>query len=777
MVETKKLSEPSQDRSPDTPTQEQFDNTFRSQTPVASTPENTQSTTAPTPKQEVPTPQPTLPQKTAPQPAQVQEQPKPVVPKSVTWQPVFVERQLQMDLDKYVTDEELLQGIVSKDITKNHLNYLKATDPDKYSKAVKFLSSQDAKVRAQRIRDNMVANDVDQAEVVEPPTYQSELQKLQEQATSFYKFLIDETDKASTTFSAQDLYNQTVNTEELSAKREEANKIASELEELQLERNKIRQQVEDQYWDDVPQAVIEAEIAKRARSFTDREMLLQSRYRTALADYQGAEQDAQTQFKLALQDAQQQEQRKRNQLQMEFNISKEEFLTRQNFQIKALEAQQASIEAQREAQQDQIFAASVLDMYKDIPMEEKMVMMHMNATQLKDYLQMRNDYFAESEVELESHKMDDGSIAFFNKQWQVVTSYSPYGSYTETGGMSWLDARPSADQFPNQARAKNNNPAGITRSESFSKQLKEAGIPHKKGTPRPANEWGNYIMFDDMATGFEAYMFSVKNNHWHRTVSEFLQKWKWVGDTQEYAESIAWVAWVSLTAKVNDLDDASFNNLIMAQVERESPSLYWFVKDNAGWLEPWSIPYNKRYSQGNQKLLDDMKSINKDSGFSEVQSSYFKMEAVWNRYLSEWISTEGGKWPMDQTLITVFNKMLDPWSVVREGEYDRTSQGAAVISRAEALLQTIQQGGASITDEMRQEMVEVANTLYNQSIVWYNIRRQRFYDIAKYVAADPNLVNQYMPPISSYTARGWSIAAQVRDNVQEDEVDATSYLP
>jgi hypothetical protein len=49
---------------------------------------------------------------------------------------------------------------------------------------------------------------------------------------------------------------------------------------------------------------------------------------------------------------------------------------------------------------------------------------------------------------------------------------------------------------------------------------------------------------------------------------------------------------------------------------------------------------------------------------------------------------------MEQALIIMFNKMLDPGSVVREGEFDRTSQGQSVINAAEGWLQKLAAGGA-----------------------------------------------------------------------------------
>jgi hypothetical protein len=94
-----------------------------------------------------------------------------------------------------------------------------------------------------------------------------------------------------------------------------------------------------------------------------------------------------------------------------------------------------------------------------------------------------------------------------DQDWNIiaVAKDNPNERINITGGGEWLwDLRWLASQFPWQARAKNNNPAGITRNGNFDNPkpwttayaLQQAGIQYNKGTPRPWNEWGNYVTFN-----------------------------------------------------------------------------------------------------------------------------------------------------------------------------------------------------------------------------------------------------------------------------------------
>ena len=65
----------------------------------------------------------------------------------------------------------------------------------------------------------------------------------------------------------------------------------------------------------------------------------------------------------------------------------------------------------------------------------------------------------------------------------------------------------------------------------------------------------------------------------------------------------------------------------------------------------------------------------------------------------------------DQALGVLFQKMLDPTSVVRESEFARTPEGAAAINRLLAIAPQLRLGGLKLLDEDRNALVDMAQTL------------------------------------------------------------------
>ena len=63
---------------------------------------------------------------------------------------------------------------------------------------------------------------------------------------------------------------------------------------------------------------------------------------------------------------------------------------------------------------------------------------------------------------------------------------------------------------------------------------------------------------------------------------------------------------------------------------------------------------------------------------------------------------------VDQSLITLFNKMLDPKSVVRMSEYMRTEENTSLLSRLTSGFTQKISGGAKISDSDRKALVDMA---------------------------------------------------------------------
>lgn len=185
----------------------------------------------------------------------------------------------------------------------------------------------------------------------------------------------------------------------------------------------------------------------------------------------------------------------------------------------------------------------------------------------------------------------DGSdkYGFVDATKNTVTPYvSPTGE--ATGDLRYL-----ADQFPNQAWAKNNNPAGITWNANFDKWLgtarllQQAGIQYSKGTARPSNEWGNYVTFNTIEDGLRAQQIMMTQTYGNSTVGQMLSSWVGTSEWPNYAKQVASMAGVSTNTKVSDLSPEQLSTLQMAKIQKESPWLYKLLTQSTwtpptGWL-------------------------------------------------------------------------------------------------------------------------------------------------------------------------------------------------
>lgn len=87
----------------------------------------------------------------------------------------------------------------------------------------------------------------------------------------------------------------------------------------------------------------------------------------------------------------------------------------------------------------------------------------------------------------------------------------------------------------------------------------------------------------------------------------------------------------------------------------------------------------------------------------------------------------------DQAMITTFNKITDPGSVVRESEYARTPEGQSLIDNFTGRVERLKMGGAGITPEYRKQLVEDAKAIadgvgnnYNQILSGYEEMAGRY---------------------------------------------------
>jgi hypothetical protein len=100
----------------------------------------------------------------------------------------------------------------------------------------------------------------------------------------------------------------------------------------------------------------------------------------------------------------------------------------------------------------------------------------------------------------------------------------------------------------------------------------------------------------------------------------------------------------------------------------------------------------------------------------------------------------------DQALITVFNKITDPQSVVRESEYARTASDLSMLNRLKGKVEKWQKGGAGLTDEDRQALVTMATKFNQASEKRYGNRLKEYRGYFTNIGMD---ANQYLTPYGS----------------------------
>lgn len=133
-----------------------------------------------------------------------------------------------------------------------------------------------------------------------------------------------------------------------------------------------------------------------------------------------------------------------------------------------------------------------------------------------------------------------------------------------------------------------------------------------------------------------------------------------------------------------------------------------------------------------EKYQDKLKDYN------TVRQNFATMVESLNHAMAA--KDETSKAAADQALVTAYNKMLDPTSVVREAEYDRTGDAQAITDKFRGLVEKIQQGGAGLTDENRKDAVKMAQRVMGAVQKKYQSTRKYYKDIAERFGMDSSII-------------------------------------
>lgn len=94
----------------------------------------------------------------------------------------------------------------------------------------------------------------------------------------------------------------------------------------------------------------------------------------------------------------------------------------------------------------------------------------------------------------------------------------------------------------------------------------------------------------------------------------------------------------------------------------------------------------------------------------------------------------------DQILVVGFNKLIDPGSVVREGEFARSTEGQSLINRLKGKADAAISGGVGLTDQDRESIKDAVDRLYTDYLKSYATTAQQYRGYASELQADPDKI-------------------------------------
>lgn len=105
---------------------------------------------------------------------------------------------------------------------------------------------------------------------------------------------------------------------------------------------------------------------------------------------------------------------------------------------------------------------------------------------------------------------------------------------------------------------------------------------------------------------------------------------------------------------------------------------------------------------------------------------------------------------LDQALITLYNKMTDANSTVRESEYARTPENLSTVNRITGAIEKLKQGGAGLTDEDRDALVLGAKIITNERGASFSRAHASYSKLAQQYQIDPSLVTGTLPKFKPF---------------------------
>lgn len=160
-------------------------------------------------------------------------------------------------------------------------------------------------------------------------------------------------------------------------------------------------------------------------------------------------------------------------------------------------------------------------------------------------------------------------------------------------------------------------------------------------------------------------------------------------------------------------------------------------------------PDYEKYKQGQElqsrpemleraaSLRDEFNKSGVYKQFQEIERASMGLEEAYKLATAQDIESRIAS---DQALGVMFQKMLDPDSVVRESEYARTPEGAALLNRIAAIGPQLVKGGLRLGDQDRLALIEMTRKLYESAGGQFNKHYDRYSNLAQQYAVEPDLI-------------------------------------
>lgn len=146
----------------------------------------------------------------------------------------------------------------------------------------------------------------------------------------------------------------------------------------------------------------------------------------------------------------------------------------------------------------------------------------------------------------------------------------------------------------------------------------------------------------------------------------------------------------------------------------------------------------KEQQSANRQLESKISGDKTIASFGTIKSSYNALQNV----VAWWVNRKN-KASVDQALIMLFNKVLDPNSVVKEGEYARSTEWQAFLDWLAAKYNKFVYGGQGIDANTRNEMIAVVWDLYKAAEDWIVAKKQQYLDTATDMWGTEDFVEKY----------------------------------